>query len=340
MVDIIIVGCGTQGWVHTNCYAKLKDMFNIRIVGVVDLEPKQLSTFKHSLIKLGFDTQKIIFKNTLSEISKELDISNSIVDIVTPNNCHYPIAKTAVGMGARKIIIEKPSAHEILDANNIEKLSGVICMVENYLFSSVTQYIQRYIKEHELKPLFVKTEFSKDRRLDSLKGRGISEDYIPHVFTIEIPHQIAIVSYLLGFPKYVYDAWCNDMILPDGRICNHGEGAITLAHNNEVTTYNFSCLQGFRHLSIAYRTIRVYCEDNIKIFGYYSTTIDLEGSVLVYRDKNLIESRRFTDDSMTATFKYMIECFIENKEPLNNANFGRKIMEIIDTSKVLTEKFR
>ncbi len=339
MVDIIIVGCGTQGQAHIRCYAKLKDMLNINIAGAVDPDEKQLNAFQHLHSKLGFDTRRALFKNNLSELSKELDISNSIVDVITPNNCHYSCAKEAIDMGTKRIIIEKPLAHDLSDAKNIEKLGGVIGVIENYLFSSITQHIQKFIEEQKLKTIFVKTEFSKNRRIESLEGRGIFEDYIPHVFTIEIPHQIAVVSYLLEFPKNVCDAWCHDMILPDGRISSHGEGAITLAHKDGATSYNFSCLQGYQHLSIKYRTIRIYCEDAIKIFGYYPTTIDLEGSILVYRDQDLIEKHRFIDDSMTETLKYLIKCFMENKKPLNDANFGRKIMEIINTGTVLAKKF-
>lgn len=172
MIDIIIIGCGTQSWVHVNCYAKLKDIFDISIVGVVDPDAKQLTIFKQLLIKLGFNTQKTIFKNNLSEISKDLDISNTVIDIITPNNLHYLSAQEAVDLGAKKVIIEKPIADDLLDAHNIAKLCGLICVIENYLFSSVTQFIQNYINTHQLKSLFVKTEFSKDRRLDSIKGRG------------------------------------------------------------------------------------------------------------------------------------------------------------------------
>jgi len=339
MVDVIIAGCGTHSQAHIACYAKLRDIFDVNIAGAVDPDQKQLNAFQHFSNKLGFDTRGTLFKNQLSEITNELDISNTIVDIVTPNNCHYPCAKEAIDMGAKRIIIEKPLAHDISDARNIERLSGAIGVVENYLFSPITQYIKKFIEEHKLKPTFIKTEFSKDRRVDSSRGRGIVGDYIPHVFTIEIPHQIAVVNYLLGFPVDVCDAWCIDMILADGRISNHGEGAISLSHKKGVVSYNFSCLGGHRHLSIKYRTIRVYCEDAIKIFGYYPATIDLEGSILVYRDNHLIEMHRFIENSMVETLKHLITCFMEDTKPLTDAEFGRKIMEIIDTGMVLAKKF-
>lgn len=340
MVEIIIVGCGTQGRVHAKCYAKLKDMQDIKIVGVVDPKQEQLNAFQHLCSELGFDTRRILLKNKLSEISKELDISDSIFDVATPNICHYPCVKEAVDIGAKRIIIEKPLAHNIIDAKNIRELDGTFGVIENYVYSPITQHIQKILNEHKSKTIFAKTEFSKDRRLEATGRRGFSEDYIPHVFTIEMPHQIAVVSYLLGFPKEVCDAWCHDMILPDGRISSHGEGGITLAHDNGVVSYNFSCLQGHRHLSIKYRTIRVYCEDTTKIFGYYPTTIDLEGSILVYHGQVLVEKHRFIDDSMTETLKYLIECFMENKKPLTDVKFGQRVINIIDTSIMLTKKFR
>jgi predicted dehydrogenase len=339
MVDIIIVGCGVQSRAHIACYAKLKEMFDLNIAGVVDPDQKHLNAFQHLFNELGFDARGTLFKNKLSEITKELNISNSIVDILTPNNCHYPCAKEAIDMGVKRIIIEKPLAHDISDAMNIEKLSGAIGVVENYLFSSITQYIKKFIEEQKLKPLFIKTEFSKDRRVESSGGRGVSGAYSPHTFSIEIPHQVAVVSYILGFPERVCDAWCIDMLLSEGRIPNLGEGAITLAHKDRVASYNFSCLQGHRHLSTRYRTIRIYCEEAFTIFGYYPTTSDLEGTILVYRDQDLVERHKLIADSMTETLKYLINCCMANKKPFTDANFGRKIMEIIDTGMVLAKKF-
>lgn len=338
MIDLIVVGCGTHSLAHITCFAKIKDVFAINLVGVVDINQKRLTAFKHLSNNLGFATQDTLFKNDLSEISKELDISNSIVDIITPNNCHYTCAKEATDLGVKNIIIEKPLAHNLSDAMNIEKLDSKIAVIENYLFSSITQYIKKYIEEHKLKIVFVKTEFSKDRRVESLEGRGIYGDYIPNAFTIEIPHQVAIVSYLLGFPEDVCDAWSSDMILPERRIPDLGEGALTLVHNGGVASYNFTCLEGHRHLSTTYRTIRVYCEGGVNILGYYPTTSDLEGSVLVYRDQEIVTNHKLIADSMTETLKYLIECFMENKSPITDVSFGRRIVEIIDRGISLEKK--
>lgn len=167
----------------------------------------------------------------------------------------------------------------------------------------------------------------------------MGEHYTPHVFTVEMPHQVAIVSHLLGVPRSVCDSWCHDMILPDGRIADHGEGAVTLNHGDGITSYNFSCLQGHHHMSTTYRTVRIYCDDRTKIFCYYPATIDLTGSVLIYRDDELMEKHAMLDDSLTAALRYTLICCRDGQRAINHARFGYDIMNVIDTSKRLAREY-
>ena len=190
--------------------------------------------------------------------------------------------------------------------------------------------VRDIVEAEGLRPLFVKTEFSKDRRAHSASGRGMTAGYVPHVFTVEMPHQVAIVSSILGDAGEVTDAWHHDMILSDGRISHHGEGALTLMHARGVPSYNFSCLQGFRHLASTYRCVKVYCEGRINVCGYYSTTVDLDGAVHVYKAHRLLRQVALKDDSLKNGLQEALECLSQRREPVSNLRFGIDVLRVIE----------
>lgn len=324
---------------HLRCWSKIRDAAGIRIAGIVDRNPRRVETLRRHLPRLGF-ADDVVCRDDLASLSKELDLSEVVVDVVTTNSAHHEVAMVAAEKGAQEIIIEKPIADTTDHARAIISLDPTVYVVENYLFSAITRFAKQYIEANGLRPCFAKTEFSKDRRLDSANGRGMTSAYTPHVFTVEMPHQIALVNHLLGAPESVYDAWCQDMILPDGRISDHGEGALTLYHGHGVASYNFSCLQGYRHLSTTYRTARIYCTDDTRVFCYYPATIDLAGSVLVYRNAELVEQRAFLDDSLTETLRYIVSCSGQRTPPINDAEFGYAVMDVIDHGRRLAGEYR
>lgn len=338
MNNIVIVGCGTQAMKHLECYAKLRKKFDIRISGLVDPEERHIEHCKDMLIKKSFDLSKTVAAASIDQIRKKTVLQHATVDIITPNHLHYSTAEAAMHYGAKNLIIEKPLAHRLVEAKRFSGLNCNIGVMENYLFSALTKSIYDYVSLHLLSPIFVKTEFSKDRRLDSAGGRGTGDAYVPHVFEVEMPHQIAIVRHILGAIDEISDAWHHDMILPDGRISNHGEGAITLMHANKIPSYNFSCLQGFRHMPINYRNIRIYCSDKTKIIGFYPTTMDLDASLFIYKENRMVHREVLKDDSLANSLEYTLHCF-ERKSPLmNGCQFGLEIMRIIEKARSLARK--
>jgi predicted dehydrogenase len=329
--DIVVVGCGSQAVRHLNCLAKLRQSGRGRVAALVDPCAERLDTCRQVVAhhKLH-ERNHVLVAHTLADVASQLDLGSVIVDIVTPNRLHLATAAEAHGLGARRFMVEKPLAHTYADAKRFLGLNCQFCVLENYLFSDVTRAAQRLLAEEGWTPIFVKSEFSKDRRFDSANGRGTAAGYVPHVFTVEMPHQIAIVARLLGSFGRVVDAWHHDMILPDGRISNHGEGSITLVHSNGVPSYNFSCLQGFRHLPTTYRCVKVYCANDIKVFACYPTTIELDGAVLVYRGSKLLHREAFIDDSLRNALREAIDCLDSGQESPSSLQFGVEVLKILD----------
>jgi len=339
-MNIVMVGCGRQGRLHLQCLAKLQDSFDVRIVGVVDASPDRAAAVVRSLPALGFAAEGVVQGDSLAMLAGEVDLREAVVDVVTTNTAHHEVAIQAAAGGARGIVIEKPLADTLEHAHRLRDLERPVYMMENYVFSVVTDFVREYLAANRLTPRFVKTEFSKDRRRDSRDGRGMLDDYVPHVFDVEMPHQIALVAHLLGPARAVYDAWCHDMVLPDGRITDHGEGAITLAHDGGVTSYNYSNLLGYHCLSQTHRTVRLYCDDDVRILCYYPSTVDLSGSVLVYRGGRMVERRSFFDDSLTEAFRQLLTCCRDDVAAVTDAQFGCAVLDVLTTGKRLARDHR
>lgn len=330
MTNIILVGCGKAGSIHCGCYTKLKDS-NIKIIAMVDSNPDRLKRF-HSLYKSFNDGEEPLASVSLKEISKQMDIGDAVVDLCVPNDIHYQCAKEAVDLGVQKIIIEKPIANSISDARKIEMLDAKIAIAENYVYSNVTEQIRETVKKYHLKPKFARTEFSKDRRFDTANGRGFLKSGPPHVFTVEIPHQIAIVNYLFGNPVDNFGAWCGDMITENMRFYEHGEGAITLNHESGAISYNFSSLDGHKHLPIRHRSIMIHCEGGIRVSAHYPAGGDdaFYGAITVFENNHISEKLAVYDDTMLETLKNIIKRFENNEVQITDAAFGRSILEKIN----------
>lgn len=332
MTNIILVGCGKAGSIHCKCYSKLKDS-NVKIAALVDNNRERLRKF-HTMYRIFNDGENPLEASSLEEVSKQIDFGNAIIDLCVPNDMHYQCAKEAYDLGARKIIIEKPISNTILDAKKIGALGANIAITENYVYSRVTEQLKETIDKFQLKPKFARTEFSKDRRCDTSNGRGFLKSGPPHVFTVEIPHQIALVNYLFGDPIENFGSWCEDMIIDNKRFYEHGEGAITLHHQNGAISYNFSSLDGFKHLPIRHRSIMIHCEGGTMVTGHYPAGGDdaMFGAVTIYEKNHISDKFVIHDDTMLQTLDNIIKRFNENKEQLTNAVSGCSILENINES--------
>lgn len=169
-----------------------------------------------------------------SERALELALADSpgdkIVDICTPTDSHVDMMLRAHALGATKFVVEKPAAmstgewrearREVADAD--------IFVVQNYLFSTVFAELRNMIRTRGLAIRQVRSRFDKDRRRDSANGRGADRNgVLPHVFRVELPHQLYLANALLG-PLDVMAAAAQPMNLDGHTYADHGAGSIRL----------------------------------------------------------------------------------------------------------------
>ena len=123
MKDVLLVGKGKASILHTSCYEKS---------GYV--------IYKY-YADIDEGIEEVIAKNNL-------DKSNLIIDIVTPKEVFLDIIDTCDRLELYDIIIEKPFVVEYDFFLKHPKLNKL--MVQNYMYSSVTNYVKIYIEDNKL----------------------------------------------------------------------------------------------------------------------------------------------------------------------------------------------
>lgn len=335
---VVIVGAGKSGQLHLKCYTKIKD--EVEVVAIID-KKKELKKVIEGfyMYKFPLELEAPSFYVSIDDFVKQkVDSSEDfIIDICVSNSSHYKIAKKVSDYGFKNIIIEKPLADNMEDSLKISKIDANILVCENYLYSNITTELKRKIQEEGLVPKYAKIDFSKDRRMDSLNKRGFNhKNKAPHVFMVEIPHQIAIAKYLFGNIVNSLDAWCKDLVIGDKVIEEHGEGGITLLHESGVITYSYSCLEGHNHIPLRYRGIRIFCKNDIVLYAHYATGGDDStlGVIMLYKEDKLIEKYSINDDNLTNTLCVLTSALSKKEiNTVSTVEFGIDMVDILTKSK-------
>ena len=239
---IIIVGSGKATLLHLNAYMRIWDVQEpprIFIVAGDFVEPEIKNIAKKNPSYVQFkDMQQVI----------ELRKSETVIDICTPTATHGKIIDKMADAGFTRFIVEKPLVTTAGDLERISSRNIHVAIMHNYLFSKATERALGLIQANEFVPKSMASCFCKDRVRESVMKRGFNGDEPPHVFTIEIPHQLYLATEFLGLAK-VEAAYAEDMRIDNSVFPSHGAGVIYLEHPASVLdelqnpfSVHYSCL--------------------------------------------------------------------------------------------------
>lgn len=229
MKDIIIVGIGKAGKLHLQSYNKIKEKGKIYLVD----NQKQSETEE-------------IYKTIVEAIKEnKLDVQNTIIDICTPSSVFNKIINECTSLGIKNILVEKPFT---ADNNFFTENKGIkIVMIQNYLYSAITEDIKKYLNEKHLKIKSIYTNFSKNKIITEKDIRNLE---------IEMPHQIYIANYLIGNYKNQTTIEVKERNVEYSKIiCKKDD--IHITHESDLIAKEPK------------REIIIDCENNIVIKGEY-----------------------------------------------------------------------
>lgn len=302
MKDIIIVGSGKAALLHYNSYKKLKNKVKIYFIDI-----KNYSNYIPNN-KLYSTIQECIKSN-------DLKINNLILDICTPKSEFLTIIENCKSLGIKDVLVEKPF---VIDNKTLMKLDNMnIVMVENYLFSKLTQMIKKYLNENNKKVDLIYTNFSKNRISESIAGRGYNTEVTLN-YEIEIPHQIYLTQYFLNNPNSIQnDITCSrDLKMGDVTLENHGYGLIISRYNDIDIIYESNLTSAITQKRIIIRTKDGYTiEGN---YAIYSKDLKLikPANMSIYYNGKIMNSEFIEEDD---NFTYFIDAAYSyfNKEANN-----------------------
>lgn len=166
--------------------------------------------------------------------------SDPIIDICTPSANHREVMEKLVDRGFGRFLVEKPLVISRDDLRWVKAQGVRFETMQNYLFSKGTKRVIELIGKGQIAPVSMVSLFCKDRTTDSFSKRGFHKNVPPHVFTIELPHQLYLATEFLGEAR-VETTHVESMRLVGATYADHGMGLIGLRHR-QATSLHFSSL--------------------------------------------------------------------------------------------------
>lgn len=327
-LGIVIVGCGKAGRLHARLYQSLMRHFPIEVVGAVEPERRRQRAIRELL------PSECEVRRHVPHLCEMLDLSRRILfDICSPTTSHVSNVLEIYRNGGQpsSLLSEKPLADS---CRQLEKLKPVLereklVVCYHYLQSEVTKFIRHLLCEESLQPVRFRTHFSKDRTRDSLRGRGASSDgTLPHVFKIEIPHQISLAQSLFGNVESVLSATAEDMTASGMTFKKHGKGRVQILHSSGVISEHFSNLQA----AVIERRVEVICSDGTVIGGSYSSGSRLVGQVDIRDPRGGVRTFTFDDNPMYEMLKHALLHTDQLSENPCDFRFAERITHTIDSA--------
>ena len=309
---IIIVGSGKAALLHLNAYIKTRDnkkLPQIFIIAGDVIEPEIKDIVKKYLLYVQFiDLQQVI----------ELRQPEAVIDICTPTATHREIIEKMADAGFNRFLVEKPLVTTADDLDWIRSKNIHVAIMQNYMFSQATKRTLDLIRTSEIVPKSMVSIFCKDRIHESIMKRGFKGDEPPHVFTIEIPHQLYLATEFLGSAK-VEAAYTESMRINDSVFPSHGTGVIYLEHPSSISVH-FSCLSSYKPIKCVVisdnngRTLTINYPTSKSVL---TSTIEMQGIMGNYR-KEVFEN----DDMMKDALDYYYTSLTSGASDYENSRYG------------------
>ncbi|KKQ32303.1 MAG: Oxidoreductase domain protein [candidate division TM6 bacterium GW2011_GWF2_37_49] len=143
MINVGIIGLGKMGGYHANVCLQLHSLQAIKLVGVSDLNEKNLSKITAPFVIKSND-----YKTWLYQVDA--------VIVAVPTDYHYPVAKECL-LAGKHVLLEKPITKNIAEAEELLALAAKLNLTLHVghveRFNGAVQELKKIIDN----PLFIET---------------------------------------------------------------------------------------------------------------------------------------------------------------------------------------
>lgn len=183
-LKVAVIGTGALGKHHARLYADLSIKQKVSFVGVYDTDHEKAVSIAQEYAVTAF--------KSIDHLASECDA----VNVVTPTNTHFEVAKKCLELGC-DVLVEKPITPKVEEAQQLVKIASekerIIQVGHVERFNPVYSYIEEFIKN----PKFIEAH-----RLSSFPSRSTD---IGVVLDLMI-HDLDIIMALVKSPILSVDA--------------------------------------------------------------------------------------------------------------------------------------
>ncbi|MCM8786986.1 MAG: Gfo/Idh/MocA family oxidoreductase [Candidatus Omnitrophica bacterium] len=322
ILKFAIVGCGRIAPRHADSIASLK---NAKLWAVCDIKKERADLFgKKYRAKIYYSLNKLLK-------DKEIDI----VDICTPSYLHAEMGIQAANKG-KHIIVEKPMALNLKDANNLISASKEnkvkLSVVLQNRFNPAMKDLKKLVESKKLGKIYLASVCVRWFRPQSYyedewhgkKGTGDG------VVINQTSHHLDALVWLLGMPKSVFAytgtlAHKTEVEDVATAVFKYKNGALAVL---ETSTFTYpQNLEGSIALFGKNGSVKVGGTAlNRKIFWKIKGELDKEEEIL---EKEKGEPPSVYGFSHKEVIKDMIKAVLNSREPKTNGYEGKKSLELI-----------
>ncbi|QGG55159.1 Gfo/Idh/MocA family oxidoreductase [Paenibacillus sp. B01] len=272
------------------------------------------------------------------EAARDYPPERTVVHVCTPPGQHAEAAEQAARHGYRRLIVEKPLAGTLEEADailSLQRRCGLdLLVVANWLSSALYKTIRQRMESGRLGRLRSIDACQNKARL----SRSLRQPGHDSAFDVELPHLAALALALGGEAAQVTGAAAEDMVVGERRLPMLGRAELTLQHAAGAVSRIRSDLMS------PVRERRLELEfDDAAVTGYFPASGDDSYSWLEVRslDGRIVEQLWLEDDPLTAVLEefYLYYAGI-GSSPLSGAAFNRAVMKVLEDAKAIPARER
>lgn len=318
---IAVIGTGYWGGNYVRTFTELP---STQVVAICDQRQENLDKITHRFPDLISTTE-------VDDILKMGDVDAIVV--CTNASTHYDITSRCLGAG-KHVLLEKPMtllADESEKLLKISKENGVILMVGHiYLYNNGIRMIKDYIDNGDIGQLYYL--YTQRTNLGPIR-------HDVNALWDLAPHDISILNYLLGgTPEWVSAVAHN--VLHKG---NEDVGFITLGYSNDVVGnvhVSWADPNKVREVVAVGSEMRIVFDDMkpmepVRLFqkGVQPASAgdiisaDYRFSI---RNGDIISPNVPASEPLRAQCQHFIECIIDGKQPLTDAQNGLDVVRVMN----------
>ncbi len=320
-INVGVVGYGYWG---PNIVRNFFASNGCTVKAVADGRPERLS----ALAKIFPSIQGVKDGNDIIN-SKEIDA----VVVATPVFTHFALAKKALENG-KHVLIEKPMTASVAEADeliNIAAKKGLTLMADHtFLYTGAVEKMKELIDTEVIgKPLY----------FDSARiNLGLFQPDVNVLWDLA-PHDISILTYLVSeMPESI-----NATGISHTRNKIENIAYLTVNYNSDFIAH-FNCswsspvkvrqtLIGGDKKMILYNDLEPSEKVRVYDTGYNHKTEEDKTRIMVdYRTGDVFIPKLSSREALAGVASDFIQSIMQKKDPLANAELGRKVVKILEAS--------